>query len=152
MYISVFRSSLPWTSAAFIAAARSGSRWTSSGWEKWLRKKLMRAFYNVRERALLETRVSKIERRALRWAWKADPTVEGSTITLQAQDVARVYAWLRNVAGVEPDWLTARARDRCLWAAALRLSRRYDEETALLKVKRALQAEELWRSKTWPAA
>jgi hypothetical protein len=33
-------------------------------------------------------------------------------------------------------------------AAALVLSRRYDEETALLKVKRALQAEELWRSKT----
>ena len=119
---------------------------------EWLRKKLRRVFYNVRERALLEARVSRIERRALRWAWKADPTVEGSTIALQAQDVARVYAWLRNVAGVEPDWLTARALDQCLWAAALRLSRRYDEETALLKVKRALQAEELWRSKMWPAA
>ena len=38
-----------------------------------------------------------------------------------------------------------------LWAAALRLSRRYVEETALLKVKRALQAEELWR-KAWPVA
>ena len=119
---------------------------------EWLRKKLRRVFYNVRERALLEARVARIERRALRWAWKADPTVEGSTIALQAQDVARVYAWLRNVAGVEPDWLTARARDRCLWAGALRLSRRYDEEAALLKVKRALQDEELWGSKTWPAA
>jgi hypothetical protein len=39
-----------------------------------------------------------------------------------------------------------------LWAAALVLSRRYDEETALLKVKRALQAEELWRSKTGQTA
>ena len=33
-----------------------------------------------------------------------------------------------------------------------KLSQRYDEETALLKVKRALHAEERWRSKTWPAA
>ena len=66
--------------------------------------------------------------------------------------MARVHAWLRDVAGVEPDWLTPRAFDQCLWAAALRLSRRYDEEAALLKVKRALQDEERWRSKTWPAA
>jgi hypothetical protein len=35
---------------------------------------------------------------------------------------------------------------------ALVLSRRYDEGTALLKVKRALQAEELWRWKTGHAA
>ena len=115
---------------------------------EWLRKKLRRVFYNVRERALLEARVSRIERRALRWAWKTDPTVPGSTIALKSHDLERACAWLRDVAKVEPDALTPRSLDQCLWAAALRLSRRYDEETALLKVKRALQAEELWRSKT----
>ena len=119
---------------------------------EWLRKKLRRVFYNVRERALLEARVARIERRALRWAWKADPTIPGSTIALQAQDVARVHAWLRDFAGVDPSALTPRALDRCAWAGALRLSRRYDEKAALLKVKRALQDEERWRAKTLAGA
>jgi hypothetical protein len=118
----------------------------------WLRRKLRRSFFNVRERALLEARVAKIERRRLRWTWKRDPTLPGSTIALTPHDLARAQAWLREVARVEPDWLTARARDQCLWAAALRLGRRYDEETALLKVKRALQIEERWRSKTCQTA
>jgi hypothetical protein len=118
----------------------------------WLQRKLRRRFFNVRERAALEAQVSKIKRRALRWWWKIDPTLSGSTIALQSHDLARARAWLRDVAKVEPDALTPRSLDQCLWAAALRLSRRYDEETALLKVKRALQAEELWRSKTCPAA
>ena len=118
----------------------------------WLRRKLRCRFSNVRERARLEARVARIERRRLRWVWKTDPTIEGSTIASPLQDLARADAWLRDVAGIEPDWLTARARDQCLWAGALCLSRRYDEETALLKVKRALQAEERWRSKTLQAA
>jgi hypothetical protein len=118
----------------------------------WLRRKLRRRFFNLRERALLEAGVARIERRRLRWVWKTDPTLPGSTIALQPQDLARAEAWLRDIARIEPDWLTARARDRCLWAAALCLSRRYDEETAFLKVKRALQDEELWRSKTHQAA
>jgi hypothetical protein len=117
----------------------------------WLQRKLRRRFFNVRERAALESQVSKIKRRALRWWWKIDPTLSGSTIALGSHDLARACAWLRDVAKVEPDTLTPRAFDQCLWAAALRLSRRYDEETALLKVKRALQAEELWRSKTGQA-
>jgi hypothetical protein len=71
---------------------------------------------------------------------------------LQAQDVARVNAWLRDVAGIDPALLTARAYDQCLWASALCLSHRYDEQTALLKVKKALQDEELWRAKTFQAA
>ena len=117
----------------------------------WLQRKLRRRFFNVRERAALEAQVSKIKRRALRWWWKIDPTLPGSTIALESHDLARACAWLRDVAKVEPDTLTPRAFDQCLWAAALVLSRRYDEETALLKVKRALQAEELWRSKTGQA-
>jgi hypothetical protein len=144
--VSVLRSSLP-TNAAFIAAARSGSRWTSSGWNGCARSS--RGF--SRERALLEARVTRIERRCLRWVWKTDPTVPGSTIALTTPDEVRACAWLRDVAKVEPDQLTPRAFDQCLWAAALCLSHRYHEDEALLKVKRALQAEELWRSKTWPA-
>ncbi len=118
----------------------------------WLQRKLRRRFFNVRERAALEAQVSKIKRRALRWWWKIDPTLSGSTIALEGHDLARACAWLRDVAKVEPDTLTPRAFDQCLWAAALVLGRRYDEETAFLKVKRALQAEELWRSKTGQAA
>ena len=118
----------------------------------WLQRKLRRRFFNIRERAALEAQVSKIKRRALRWWWKIDPTLSGSTIALERHDLARACAWLRDVARVEPDALTPRAFDQCLWAAALVLSRRYDEETALLKVKRALQAEELWRSKTGQTA
>jgi hypothetical protein len=117
----------------------------------WLQRKLRRRFFNIRERAALEAQVSKIKRRALRWWWKIDPTLSGSTIALESHDLARAYAWLRAIAKVEPDTLTPRAFDQCLWAAALVLSRRYDEETALLKVKRALQAEKLWRSKTGQA-
>jgi hypothetical protein len=117
----------------------------------WLQRKLRRSFFNVRERAALEAQVSKIKRRALRWWWKIDPTLSGSTIALKSHDLARACAWLRDVAKVEPDALTPRALDQCLWAAALVLSRRYDEETGLLKVKRALQAQELWRSKTGQA-
>ena len=117
----------------------------------WLQRLLRRSIGDV-ARANAQARIDKIERRRLRWAWKTDPTVPGATIALQPQDLARAEGWLRDVAGVEPDWLTARACDQCLWAAALCLSRRYDEETAFLKVKRALQAEELWRSKTHQAA
>ena len=84
----------------------------------WLRRKLRCRFSNVRERARLEARVARIERRQLRWVWRTDPTAEGSTLALQPHDLARVDAWLRDVAGIEPDWLTARARDQCLWAGA----------------------------------
>ena len=97
----------------------------------WLRRKLRCRFFNVRERASLEARVARIERRRLRWVWKTDPTVPGATIALQPHDLARAEGWLRDVAGVEPDGLTARAYDQCLWAAALCLSRRYDEGMAL---------------------
>ena len=118
----------------------------------WLRRKLRCRFFNVRQRALLEARVARIERRRLRWVWKADPTVEGSTIALQAGDVERVQAWLGEVARIDFGGLTARAYDRCLWAGALALSRRYDEARALVEVRRALRDEERWRTKTFAAA
>jgi hypothetical protein len=117
----------------------------------WLRRKLRCRFSNVRERARLEARVARIERRRLRWIWKADPTVEGSTIALPPHGLELACRWLREVAVVEPAALTARAYDRCLWAAALLLSRRYDDKLALMNVQRAVEAEERWRTKTGQA-
>jgi hypothetical protein len=118
---------------------------------EWLRRSLRRSIGDV-ARANVQARIDKIERRRLRWAWKSDPTVPGATIALRPQDLARAESWLREIGGVEPESLTARARDECLWAAALCLSRRYDEGMALMKVKRALQVEEQWRTKTFQAA
>jgi hypothetical protein len=117
----------------------------------WLRRGLRRSIGDI-ARANVQARIDKIERRRQRWAWKSGPTLLGSTIALRPHDLARAEAWLREVAAVEPDRLTARARDQCLWAAALRLSCRYDEGMAVMKVKRALQAEEEWRTKTFQAA
>jgi hypothetical protein len=62
----------------------------------------------------------------------------------------RVHDWLRSFARVEPEALTARALDRCTWAAALFLARRSNEETALKSVRIALRDEERWRAKTSP--
>jgi hypothetical protein len=118
---------------------------------EWLERKLSHVFYNVRERTLLEARIDRIRRRALRWAWRGDPTVPGSTIALQAQDVARAEAWLRDVAGVEAGALTARGYDKCMWASALAISRRYGEDRALFEVRKALRADERWRAKTLAA-
>ena len=118
----------------------------------WLQRKLRRSFFNVRERAALEAQVSKIKRRALALVVEDRPDAfRLDDRPREPRPCACFCAWLRDVAQVEPDTLTPRAFDQCLWAAALVLSRRYDEETALLKVKRALQVEELWRSKTGQA-
>ena len=75
-----------------------------------------------------------------------DPTLPGSTIDLAPSDLERVHHWLRHQAGVDPGALTARALDRCLWAAALFLARRSTEATALKSVKIALRDEERWRA------
>jgi hypothetical protein len=79
-----------------------------------------------------------------------DPTLPGSTIELARRDLQRVCAWLRSVAGVDPDALTARALDRCTWAGALFLARRSTEATALKSVQIAMRDEERWRAKTSP--
>jgi hypothetical protein len=71
-----------------------------------------------------------------------DPTLAGSTIDLEPRDHQRVHGWLRNSAGVDPDQLTARALDRCTWAAALFLARRSTEATALKSAMVAVRDEE----------
>ena len=66
----------------------------------WLRRLLRRSICNVANALPPEARVAKIERRRLRWVWKTDPTLPGSTIALQPQDLARAESWLRDIAGI----------------------------------------------------
>src|SRR6516225_6659710 len=117
---------------------------------KWLERRRLKNF-NAAQKARIEASIARIGRRRLRWAWRTmDPTLPGSTIELAPHDLQRVQDWLRHQAGVDPDALTARALDRCTWAAALFLARRSTEATALKSVRIALRDEERWRAKTLP--
>jgi hypothetical protein len=110
----------------------------------WLERQLPRTG-NAKVRANIEARIARIERRRLRWVWRTDPTVEGATISLSPRDLPRVRDWLRYVARVDNfDALTARCRDRLLWAGALCIARRTTEETALKSVRTALKDEARW--------
>jgi len=110
----------------------------------WLRHQLLRTG-NAKVRVNVEARIARIERRRLRWAWRTDPAVEGATILLSPRDLGRVLEWLRDVARVDDlDALTARCRDRLLWAGALCIARRTTEETALKSVRTALKDEARW--------
>ena len=91
---------------------------------KWLERRRLKNF-NAAQKARIDASIARIGRRRLRWAWTTmDPTLPGSTIELERRDLQRVCEWLRSVAGVDPDALTARALDRCTWAGALFLARR----------------------------
>jgi hypothetical protein len=115
---------------------------------EWLKRRRLKNF-NAEQKARIDASIARIGRRRLRWAWRSmDPTLPGSTIELERRDLQRVCEWLRSVAGVDPDALTARALDRCTWAAALFLARRSAEETALKSVQIAMRDEERWRAKT----
>ena len=114
----------------------------------WLERQLPRTG-NAKVRANVEARIARIERRRLRWAWRTDPTVEGATILLSPRDLERVWEWLRCVARVDDlDALTARCRDRLLWAGALCIARRTTQETALQSVRTALKDEAQWLIRT----
>jgi hypothetical protein len=117
---------------------------------EWLERRRLKNF-NAAQKAGIDASIARIGRRRLRWAWRSmDPTLPGSTIELERRDLQRVCEWLRSVASVDPDVLTACALDRCLWAAALFLARRSTEKTALKSVRIALRDEERWRAKTSP--
>jgi hypothetical protein len=117
---------------------------------KWLERRRLKNF-NAAQKARIDASIARIVRRRLRWAWGSmDPTLPGSTIELTPPDLQRVCEWLRSVACVDPGALTARALDRCTWAAALFLARRPTEETALKSVKIAMRDEVRWRSKASP--
>jgi hypothetical protein len=117
---------------------------------KWLERRRLKNF-NAAQKARIDASIARIGRRRLRWAWRTmDPTLPGSTIELECQDLQRVCEWLRSVAGVDPDALTARALDRCKWAGALFLAHRSTEATALKSVRIALRDEERWRSQASP--
>jgi hypothetical protein len=117
---------------------------------KWLERRRLKNF-NGAQKARIDASIARIGRRRLRWAWRSmDPTLPGSTIQLERRDFQRVCEWLRSIAGVDFDALTARALDRCLWAGALFLARRSTEATALKSVRIALRDEQRWRSKASP--
>jgi hypothetical protein len=117
---------------------------------EWLKRRQLKNF-NAAQKARIEASIARIGRRRLRWAWqKYDPALPGSTIDLAPHDLQRVQDWLRERAGVDPETLTARALDRCLWAGALFLARRSAEETALRSIRIVLRDEERWRAKTLP--
>jgi hypothetical protein len=114
---------------------------------KWLQRRRQKNF-NADQKVRIEASIARIGRRRLRWIWRTmDPTLPGSTIDLTPRDLERVYDWLRNTANVDQDDLTARALDRCIWAAALFLARRSTEATALKSIRVALKDEERWRTK-----
>ena len=113
---------------------------------KWLERRRLKNF-NADQKVRIEASIARIGRRRLRWAWsRMDPTIPGSTIDLEPRDLDLVHHWLRHQAGVDPDALTARALDRCRWAAALFLARRSTEATALRSVRIAMRDEERWRA------
>jgi hypothetical protein len=113
---------------------------------RWLERRRLKNF-NAAQKARIEASIARVRRRRLRWAWRTmDPTLPGSTINLETRDLLRVLEWLRSVAGVDRDALTARALDRCTWAAALFLARRSTEATALRSVRIAMRDEERWRA------
>jgi hypothetical protein len=117
---------------------------------EWLKRRRLKNF-NATQKARIDASIARIGRRRLRWAWRTmDPMLPGATIELSPRDLQRVQDWLRSAAGVDPDGLTARALDRCTWAAAVFLARRSTEETALKSINVALKDEELWRSKASP--
>jgi hypothetical protein len=117
---------------------------------KWWERRRLKNF-NVAQKARIEAPIARIGRRRLRWAWRTmDPTLPGSTIELALSDLRRVRDWLRDRAGVEPEALTARALDRCTWAAALFLARRSTLETAVKSVSIAMRDEERWRAQASP--
>lgn len=98
----------------------------------------------LREEGLATLRT--VQRRQTHRAWKIDPTVPGSTLTLPDHDEARVRRWLRDAHHVDLDQepqpmhantdhpITARCMDRLRWAATLRLSGRMDAERAARRV------------------
>jgi hypothetical protein len=107
--------------------------------------------FSADQKARIDASIARIGRPRLRWVWRTmDPTVPGSTIDLEPRDLERVYSWLRLKAGVDPDALTLRALDRCIWAAALSLARRSTEATALKSVRIALKDEDRWRARALP--
>jgi hypothetical protein len=100
-------------------------------------------------RGKVEAACNAIRRRALRRQWRRDPTIPGSTLALAPRDEARVRDFLLGAAGVRlGDLATARAIDRCRWAAALAVSKRCTEATAMREIGRALDDERRWLQET----
>jgi hypothetical protein len=123
---------------------RGAARDAADQMRKTTAEKMVRSTNTImREKGLATLR--GIARRQLHKAWKLDPTLPGSTLTLPDRDEARVRAWLRDHHHINLDQkpcalhsngqpITARAIDRLRWAGTLYLSSRMDAERATRRV------------------
>lgn len=110
----------------------------------------------LREEGLATLRT--VQRRQLHRAWKLDPTIPGSTLTLTEADEARVRQWLRDTHHIDLDQephpvhatgqpITARATDRLRWAGTLHLAGRMDAEGAARRVFVAMRDDRAFWAK-----
>ena len=92
--------------------------------------------------------IRNVERRRLHRAWKVDPRLPGSTLSLSA-GMKRIRAWLREEHHVDLDkaettcagdrYMTPRCIDRLRWGAVLAVTKRIDAEAARRRVMVALR-------------
>jgi hypothetical protein len=103
-----------------------------------------------------EATLRAIARRQLHRAWKIDPSLPGSTLSLSAHDEARVIEWLRDTHNVDLEHhplhdnghpFSARCIDRLRWGAALSLTGRLDAEGGRRRVVVALRDDLKWWAK-----
>lgn len=109
-------------------------------------QKLLSRTTNARHIANANSTIAAVTRRQLHRAWKIDPTLPGSTLTLPDHDEARVSKWLMDTHQIDLDQepqpmhantgqpITARCIDRLRWVATLYLSGRMDAERAARRV------------------
>lgn len=103
---------------------------------------------NTRNREMGWAALRNIARRQLHRAWKKDPTIAGTTLTLDDRDEARVRRWLSDTHRVDLEHhplhangypITARAIDRLRWAGTLALTKRITTQAAERRVFLALR-------------
>lgn len=111
---------------------------------------LRMAAYNNAVGDSARNRLANIERRRLRRAWQKDPTIEGATIALSANDERWVRQYLLRTHDIDLSgccsltghFLTPAARDRLLWCGTHALSGHISLEAAQTRVRCILADEE----------
>ena len=111
---------------------------------------LRMAAYNNAVGDSARNRLANIERRRLRRDWQKDPTIEGATIALSANDERRVRQYLLRTHDIDLSGccvltgrvLTPAARDRLLWCGTHALSGHISLEAAQTRVRCILADEE----------
>lgn len=111
---------------------------------------LRMAAYNNAVGDSARNRLANIERRRLRRSWQKDPTIEGATIALSANDERRVRQYLLRTHDIDLSGccaltgrlLTPAARDRLLWCGTHALSGHISLKAANTRIRCILADEE----------